>query len=120
MPSPLRKKIDATSHFASKFQKEYNNGQRLTEPRNGLFSIYLCGYYCFLLVFMNALHLGDVKNEQNTNLGYRILFYFNSQTTFEIDPCVYANILMEKNSPIKTLLYGFVFRKGSRSVFCRP
>ncbi|WP_181938140.1 hypothetical protein [Arenibacter sp. P308M17] len=24
---------------------------------------------CFLLVFMNALHLGDPKNEQNTNLG---------------------------------------------------
>jgi hypothetical protein len=33
-----------------------------------------------------ALHLGDAKNEQNTNLGQKILSYTNSYITFDADP----------------------------------
>jgi hypothetical protein len=35
---------------------------------------------------MNALHLGDAKNEQKMILGWQILSFSNSHTTFEIDP----------------------------------
>ncbi|MCM4162259.1 hypothetical protein DHC50_01490 [Arenibacter sp. A80] len=45
---------------------------------------------------MNALHLGDAKNEQKMNLGYKILSFFNTHTTFEIDPPLVQDCFVTK------------------------